>query len=80
MIWLGLFGGVLCAAGGFIVGLYVGALSARMDVFDHDYRGDHAWTEWSEPYGVKGYGWYAPTEWWQERKCQCGNRDFRRAP
>lgn len=37
-----------------------------------DYEGQHAWGEWSKPYGVAGR-----PEPWQERRCQCGNRDFR---
>lgn len=44
----------------------------------HVYEGEHAWGEWSKPYvvGPDAYNY----ELWQERRCQCGNRDFRRAP
>lgn len=35
-------------------------------------EGSHQWGPWSQPYQVTGR-W----EWWQERRCQCGNRDFR---
>lgn len=55
------------------------------------YDGTHAWGEWSRPYlAAKGPTRTQETEtgllqlrdmvWWQERRCQCGNRDFRRVP
>lgn len=40
-----------------------------------DYEGHHAWGPWSRPYRVHGR-----PEPWQERRCQCGNRDFRPVP
>ena len=54
----------------------------------HDYEGDHKWGPWSQPYQAiqhdspsRRYGPPASTNsgfpWWQERRCQCGNRDFR---
>lgn len=39
------------------------------------FEGVHQWAPWSKPYGVLG-----TDEKWQERRCQCGNRDFRPAP
>lgn len=54
-----------------------------------DYEGDHAWSEWgpsyrainhdsaSRRYGLPPGDDSSPFPWWQERRCQCGNRDFR---
>lgn len=44
--------------------------------FVHEYEGTHLWGEWSEPYEARYPG---HVEMWQGRRCQCGNRDFRRA-
>jgi hypothetical protein len=59
---------------GFLIG-YLGRPSPPP--WTHDYEGTHAWGEWSKTYGAPtGPGGRSQT--WQERKCQCGNRDFRK--
>lgn len=51
-------------------------------------EGQHAWGPWSTPYQAMHHDLtsrrYGPPllvdsgfPWWQERRCQCGNRDFR---
>lgn len=45
-----------------------------------DYEGTHRWGLWSAPYDAWVNGPAGPHERWQQRQCQCGNRDWRRAP
>lgn len=70
MSWLGLL--IAGAAGGFIIGLWAGLRWAVVSAC-RPFEGEHAWGPWSEPYPAGQHGL------WQQRRCQCGNRDFRRA-
>lgn len=61
----------------FFIGYWCGLSRARRVLGAYlrgGYEGDHLWTDWSFPYAASN------GEMWQQRSCQCGNRDFRRLP